>query len=593
MFDLGLQKYNIYKTFRPYQEETIKKIIDFVYNSPKRFLFIQAPTGSGKSIVGYVASQYLTKEASFLKKKIEEGRNNDSELEKHANSIKNIFMLTSKNLLLDQYYRDFNKYMPVLKGRAHYVCSLDKKPCSEGICLMKKAASEMSCYKSCPFQEAKFKFLNFPVSATNFSLLLKLLRREKFPTKDMVIVDECQAFESVLRDEYVVTVSGKTTEIVNGLKEEMRSCSGHEIVNRASVKYEENGGSFKKLNLEKVDPDCLVDINDFLKVLLKDEKALFNSLSSSLNEYVKEEYLEDIEGAIKKEKEIKEIVKKCDFLSKAIGNIENYFFLKDSVEWVSQAHFSVDGSVGGFEIKPVTIEKLTESLFQRLAKKKVIMMSATIGDPLRFAKSLGIKENNFEFIDIPSTFPIENRPFVKLPVCSMKYSEMEKNLPKIAEACDDILDMFPEQNGIIHSVSFKNAFYLKNHMRNSNRILIHDQKNKELILENFKNAKNKVLVSPSLIEGFDFKGKQSEFQIFIKVPYLSLSDKVVKRRLELDEEWYVNCAILQILQGVGRSVRSEKDVATTFCLDNNINFLLHKYKHLFTKDFLNTIVKVE
>ena len=81
------------------------------------------------------------------------------------------------------------------------------------------------------------------------------------------------------------------------------------------------------------------------------------------------------------------------------------------------------------------------------------------------------------------------------------------------------------------------------------------------------------------------------FKFLLKF-HLSLGDKVVARRLQLDEEWYINSAVLQILQGVGRSVRSETDVAATFCLDNNINFLLSRYKHLFTKDFLNTIVSV-
>lgn len=585
------QQYNIFPTFRKYQEQTIEKIVEFCTKSPKKYLFVQAPTGSGKSIMAYVACCYLTGESARLKDLVKSNKATAREHLEYEQSISSAYMLTSKNLLLDQYYNDFNRHMPICKGRKNYICTLDHLPCNESVCLTKSRPTEMKCFSSCPYQKEKLKMIKAPVSATNFSYLLKLLNLPGFSSKELVVVDECQAIESVLREEFVVQITESTLRTINDLKEKMRNGEGHEVLAMCMHSLERYRGNLKRIDITKVDPNSLEDVNGFLERVYKDVVQMWLSLSSALEKYVIEEYNGEEEAALQ-DKEFKDLIKKCDSLKHLSGSIKNYYSLKSSVEWVVEEHKTPRGKVTGFEIKPVTIELLTTSIFKRIASKKVVMMSATVGDPERFAKNLGIPFEEVESINIPSTFPVENRPFVKWPICSMSYKDMEENMPKVAEACDAILDMYPEQKGIVHSVSFKNAIYLKEHMKNSDRVLIHDQVNKDAVLRQFKESSNKVLVSPSLIEGFDFKGKLSEFQVFIKVPYMSLKDKVVARRLQLDEEWYVNNAVLQILQGVGRSVRSETDVATTFCLDKNINFLLSKYRYLFTEDFLKTVVDV-
>lgn len=591
MKTLDFQKYNIFPSFRTYQEETIKKIVEFCTKSPKKYLLVQAPTGSGKSIMAYVAARYLTEESARLKSLIDTKKASGQDIDDYNHSIKDAYLLTSKNLLLDQYYNDFNKHMPICKGRKHYRCIMDRRPCDEALCLTKASPSEMPCYSKCTYQNEKMKMFRAKVSATNFAYLLKLLKLPTTTSKDLVIVDECQAIEAVLRDEFVVSVTEKNINVINDIKEAMSKGEGHEVLAICMHHFEKYHGSLRKIDITKVDYNSLEDVNAFLGSIYKDIAQLYLSLSYALERYVKENFDGDEEAALT-DPEFKELIKKSDRIKCFTSSIRTYYQLKSSIEWVVEEHKTGKGIVTGFELKPVTIELLTTGIFNRLAQKKVVMTSATIGDPQRFSKSLGIPFEDVEFINVPSTFPIENRPFIKWPICSMSYKDMDKNMPKIAEACDAILEMYPNQKGIVHSVSFKNAIFLKEHMRNSDRVLIHDQVNKENMLQLFKASDNKVLISPSLIEGFDFKGKLSEFQIFIKVPYLSLGDKVVARRLQLDEEWYINNAVLQILQGVGRSVRSETDVASTFCLDKNINFLLGKYRYLFTEDFLKTVVDV-
>jgi Rad3-related DNA helicase len=56
-----------------------------------------------------------------------------------------------------------------------------------------------------------------------------------------------------------------------------------------------------------------------------------------------------------------------------------------------------------------------------------------------------------------------------------------------------------------------------------------------------------------------------------------------------NNKWYARDAIVKIIQGSGRSIRSENDWAETFVLDSNFVRLLNKDKELFPKWFLEGI----
>ena len=104
-----------------------------------------------------------------------------------------------------------------------------------------------------------------------------------------------------------------------------------------------------------------------------------------------------------------------------------------------------------------------------------------------------------------------------------------------------------------------------------------------------KNNTNKIIVSPSILEGIDLKNDFSRFQIFIKVPFASLGDNWVKKRMESDSNWYARDTILKIVQGAGRSIRSKDDWAHTFILDSNINRLFRDHQYMFPKWFLEAV----
>jgi Rad3-related DNA helicase len=105
------------------------------------------------------------------------------------------------------------------------------------------------------------------------------------------------------------------------------------------------------------------------------------------------------------------------------------------------------------------------------------------------------------------------------------------------------------------------------------------------VLEILKRDKSKVLMGPSILEGLDLKDNISRFQIFAKVPYLSLGDKFVSVKMKINPNWYRQRAIQTILQGLGRSIRHENDYAVTYFLDASLIDLIHSSRRSFPADF--------
>jgi Rad3-related DNA helicase len=110
------------------------------------------------------------------------------------------------------------------------------------------------------------------------------------------------------------------------------------------------------------------------------------------------------------------------------------------------------------------------------------------------------------------------------------------------------------------------------------------------VLEMLKTDHSKILMGPSLLEGIDLKDEWSRLQIFAKVPYLSLADKFVKTKLEINPDWYQWSAIKNILQGTGRSIRNEDDWAITYILDGSMADLIHRKRSAFPIEFMKRIV---
>ena len=79
------------------------------------------------------------------------------------------------------------------------------------------------------------------------------------------------------------------------------------------------------------------------------------------------------------------------------------------------------------------------------------------------------------------------------------------------------------------------------------------------------------------------------FQIIVKLPYLPLSDKRIKKIFDTDKDWYENRMLNTLVQASGRATRSVKDHSITYILDGCVADALVRTKHKLPKHFLDRI----
>lgn len=99
-------------------------------------------------------------------------------------------------------------------------------------------------------------------------------------------------------------------------------------------------------------------------------------------------------------------------------------------------------------------------------------------------------------------------------------------------------------------------------------LLVQGKKSKQVLLEQFKQKGNAVLLATaSFWEGVDVRGDALSCVIIDKLPFASPGDPVLKARLDTMQkqgrnpffEYQLPAAIIALRQGVGRLIRDEND----------------------------------
>ena len=90
-------------------------------------------------------------------------------------------------------------------------------------------------------------------------------------------------------------------------------------------------------------------------------------------------------------------------------------------------------------------------------------MSATILDKDAFWSSIGLAPHKVKFIQVPSDFPLQNRPIIPLNVEYLNHNNLQKQEVqiKIARAIDDQMTLHRNYKGIIHTTSYKQLNFIK------------------------------------------------------------------------------------------------------------------------------------
>lgn len=521
---------------REVQDKAISFVLDSFLDSGKRFVILEAPVGVGKSAIGMTISR-------FLQDKMEGGQSGT-------------YYLTTQKVLQDQLDRDFGPnalgLIRSIKASSNYTCSYHPdRSCAESkriLAHIKELPESKDfnkvCTSNCPYSKAKNQFIQSSLGVTNFSYFLaETTYAKKLEPRHLLVIDEAHNTETEL---------SKFIEVIFSAK-------------------------FSK---------------DILKVKLPVSES-----QDAIVLWIKTHYLPSLKKHIKKsENEIRKLVssggdtveesKRYEMLDKHICKVNRFLSSYDPKNWIMNVVLPPPGTKAGkkYEFKPIDVSMYAEEVLFRFGER-VLLMSATILNKTAFCRSLGIPENDVEFMSLPSPFPPENRPIHVLSVGSMSKRNIDQTLPNMVHVIKEILAQHKDQKGIIHATNYKVAKFLQDNI-GDDRILIHDSTNRDKVLKrHLETSEPTVLLSPSMMEGVDLADESSRFQVICKVPFPYLGDTMVKRRMETDDMWYPYQTAKLIIQSLGRSIRNEKDHAVSYILDSDWEQFYSRNRNMFPPDF--------
>lgn len=552
--------------FRDGQEAAIKFILN-QFNNGKKFVVIEAPTGSGKTAIGMTVCGYS----------------------------KSNYYLTSSKILQDQIEGDFSDKLVTLKGRNAYECDFlrrsDKsshrsklielslrgdnhrgmyRSCSEGLCRSgakdvigaekgrcaacfpkdnifnyKGTATELNGndYSLCQYYEAIGKAMTSNVATMNFSSFLTQLNYTKgrFGKRDMLIIDEGHNLEKELLD-------------------------------------------FVHLNIDQ----------EFMEKYLS-PVPVYDNVAEYVKYFTNSNLKEQIERAVKDaqegsdstlEDELLRLARKLLYFQKAAAGRADEWVVEHKVDQKNNKCIS---------FKPIYVMDQAHSLVFNHAER-VVIMSATILDVEVLCSSLGIDSDDYAAYRMRNRFPKENRPIIYTPVDRFTGGKVQAQvwLPKMAKRINQLMDEHNEDRGIIHTHNFMIMDYIINNVSESNRCRLIDQKthrSKNHMLDALAKSPNGVIIAPAMHEGLNLKDDLSRFQIICKMPYPNFfDDKQLNKRVEADRKYLNWLTLLKLIQSYGRSIRSETDYAKTYILDASFETLKRNCGSMIPRWFTEAIV---
>lgn len=551
--------------YRKGQRETVEDIIK-CYNQNKNGVYLlDAPTGTGKSLIGILFSAFM------------------------ASRGKKGYILTSDIALHEQYEQDFSRYGLVswgnIKGVDNYTCSLTSEKFSSGECKSKglsyREASKLNCYGGCGYFQSRDKAIASDVTLLTYSYGLvqrnyvedKSQDGSPFEQRDFVVCDEAHKVVDIVQSHFSPKVSQRSAEtvqkLVTGLLEigfrditapieELKELTG-------SILGTEDKGSIMKLLRRFM--LILGKVATHRERVQKAAKDKFGSMNVSNEWRMVLKNFDQVQDMHTKVQDYLEIVEKSGlhYMIKAMSDNEATFNCLDE-KYLMKKHFH-----------------------ERFGFK--LLMTATMGSKKEFEDSIGVKGAFYRKME--STFDFTRSPIYFYPSRRMSMRDIEKNMGWLVKTVSDIMDVHPTESGVIHSGSYDLGSKLLHRLPKTKQRRIHVYKGageKMDTLKRFIETPGNILMGPSLLEGLDLKDDKSRLQIFLKVPYPNLGDKYVAEKMKYSKGWYSWKTCTSILQGIGRSVRSEQDWAVTYFLDGCLTDLITRSSDNFPDEFLERII---
>jgi len=481
-----------------------------IAGSQKEFFILQAPPGSGKSMVAMTTSRLA------------------QEIAPEPESWRTIITVATKQLQ-SQYVRDFN--IPQMFGRGNFLCakSDERTTCDYGLCQVKRGCTREEKWFTCHYHRQKKQVAKARECVLNIAYFLYESNYVgEFRGADLLVLDE-----------------------------------GHLLENMVSqfVGISFYRSVFQRLRLAFPEVKTVGDVVTWAE----DCELLVEAKLMAINGRIeRSQYPDEVDVRA---------VTRLEQIHKSLNTIQAEV-AKDPEMWALYSQLE------SFEVKPILVSSYSHKVVFEKAKKKLIM-SATILDPEEYAFNIGIPKGSYEWVDIPSTFEPNNRPVNYWPVAKVSGKTLQDSLQKVASAIDQVAAVFPEEKGVIHTVSYGLTKLLVENCSCSDRFIHHLRRTRDDAIRDFMaTSEPAILISPSVTIGLDLPGDAGRFLIVAKLQFPDLSDPIVQAKMHLSNKWYAWQTACALVQSTGRIVRTEEDYGTSVILDQNLTWFSRKYSNL-------------
>ena len=530
------------------KQEAILDLINDKFASSKKFLIIQAPTGTGKSFIAktianasrHASEKYinLVETGDIFKTNGIDGSyvNADVVYNEPAHGC---YSLTITKTLQDQYASLFED-TSVWKGKSNYDCAIfpefevDTAPCS----YLSKQKVECLGKKCCVYYNKRDEALINQFSSLSYSKFLSM--EDHLKRRQYLVLDEASELEFELVKEFTFSIPHK----------ELKKKGITFVYSPNRTKLYEN--LF----------ECYGELKDYLdevKRLINRKKNVYTNESNLVRDYKK-------------------------FNKISIG-------LKTLISTYRESKYIVERDSLETTFTPLKVDLLSKHIFDHA--EKVVLLSATIVGVKSFARSLGISEDNFDYINIESDFDPKKSPINVYKDTPLNAKNLVSTLPKLVERIEGLLDHHPNEKGIIHTQSNNITEYIRDFINDKyrGRLLFREPgvRNEALLEQHASSDEPTVLVSPSMTYGVDLKGDLGRFQVVVKLPFLPWNDKRAERIRKVDEKWYTHKMLSNLIQACGRTTRGKDDHSTTYIMDSTFLRILDVYNEDIPSYFLKRL----
>jgi ATP-dependent DNA helicase DinG len=567
-FDSFVQSKHPLFGFRPQQRDVILDMIRAYDDDPNGVFLLDAPTGSGKSIIAMLFSD-------FMNHRGQRG-----------------YVLASDLSLHEQYIKDFRRLQNWnwgnIKGIDNYECEVNGEKFSTGHCASRgmsyEQAEKLECFKKCGYLQARKKAIRAPLSLLTYPYALiqrNYVEQQQqgtgrgvpFPQRDFVICDEAHKLLDIVQNHFSPIITTDIQAKVQKILDIMI----------------DNGLPAPKIDLIKFDKivkSIFSDENE--SSLLENLTKLVDQLSLIVkaNEKTKDTIAEEF-GDNDLSADLKQLFRLTDWCKDCHCKFEDYVAILNRV--------GVHKMIKNPADKHIVFNCIDEYyLLQRHFYNKFgfkVLMTATMGNPKDFMRNHGLKSAKYFKMD--SHFAWEKSPIIFYPGKKLSARHLEDNIGWAIEKTVELLTTHQDQRGIIHTGSYElgERVWSKLPREIRKRVLTYKgSEEKDKIIKKLKKNPNTVIMGPSLLEGLNLADDDSRFQIFLKVPYPHLGDRYVKAKLEDSQKWYNWKTSISVLQGAGRSIRTPDDWAVTYLLDGNFADLLKAAGDQFPPEFKRRLV---